>query len=74
MEILLLVVGFVVMVGIGVANAADAKRKKTPFKKDLTRGQKVAVGIAAAVSALGLVVVGFMIFLAMAMASWADSK
>jgi hypothetical protein len=73
-EILLLVVGFAVMVGIGVANAVDAKRRKTPFKKDLTRGQKIAVGVAAAVSALGLIVVGFAVLFMMAMASWADSK
>lgn len=71
---LILVMGFLVLVGIGVANAVEARRRKNPHKKDLTPAQKIAVGIAAAVGAFGLIVVAGMILLAMAMASWADSK
>ena len=74
MDTLFMVVAFAVLIGVVVANVADSKRRETPSKKDYSPGQKLAIGVAAAVSTLGLFAVGFMIFFLMAMSRWADSK
>lgn len=65
---------FVSALGAVIALAVQKRRAQDPGKKQLTTAQTVALGIAIAVGAVGLFVVGLGIFFVIAMSSYGNNK
>lgn len=66
---------FVMVLGLVVALVAQRwQRDPWPEKPERSTGQKIALGIAVALGALGLFVVAFIAYFMIAMNSWANNK
>lgn len=67
---------FVCVLGLVVALAAPGGKTRDPRTGKMGRstGEKIALGIAVALGALGLAVVGFIAFFMVAMNNWANNK
>ena len=67
---------FIVVLGVAVALVAQAWGLVTPptAKPQRTTGQKIAMGIAIALGAVGLGVAGFIAFVLVSMNNWANNK
>ena len=64
------------LLAVLIALATDKGRTEDPGnqKRGMTTGRKIALGIAVAIGALGLAVVGWMAFLTIAMMNYGDNK